>query len=264
MGVFALLGALIACSQLPQDTLESGAGGDPRRYEQLVSEAREAFDRSPRSVAQVQVSAQRFGEALAMRSDDYETLWQAARTAAWLGEYGGDNTLREEHVRRGLTFANTALQLKPEGVEANFYHAVLAGFMGDLDNSYGLDAVKQIEQRMTRLIEAGANVAHGGPQRVYGVLLLRAPGPPTSVGSLRNAKKQLERAVEIAPHWPENHLYLAELEFAWAKDKGKPEFAKQARERLEEHLIGPEAKAPEGHDYEFGVWQSRARKLVGG
>ncbi len=259
MGLFLVAGTLIACSQLPQDTLEQRSGGG-EQYDQLVAQARQAFERDPRTIEGVEESAAAFAAALSHRSDDYGTLWQAARVTAWLGEYG--STERERHVRNGITYVNTALKLQPEGVEARFYHGVLGGLLGDLDNRYGLDAVRQIESRMTGLIEQGADIAHGGPQRVYGVLLLRAPGPPASIGSLRNARKQLEAAVEIAPEWPENQLYLAEWELAWADDKDNPDFAQQARERLSKHLLGPDATVPAGAAYEFGVWQQRARKLL--
>jgi hypothetical protein len=249
--------ALSSCRQIPRDVLEPGAG-DEAQYAVLIEQARAAFAADPRSVAHVERSAALFAEAFAIRSDDYDALWQAARAAAWLGEYGEHE--RERHVRDGITYANTALQLRPDGVEATFYHGVLAGMLADISRSYGLDAVRQIERRMTALIEAGADVAHGGPQRVYGVLLMRAPGPPTSIGSLRNARRQLEAAVEIAPEWPENHLYLAEWELAWAKDRDRPEFADQARQRLNEQLLN--AQAPAGYAYEFSVWQAKARALL--
>ena len=252
-----ILIALASCRQIPRDVLDAGVG-DEAEYAALIEQARAAYAADPRSPADVERSAALFADAFAIRSDDYDALWQAARAAAWLGEYGEHE--RERHVRDGITYANTALHLRPDGPEANFYHGVLAGMLADISRSYGLDAVRQIERRMTALIEAGADVAHGGPQRVYGVLLMRAPGPPTSIGSLRNARRQLEAAVETAPDWPENHLYLAEWELAWAKDRNRPEFAQQARKRLEELVLN--AEAPAGYAYEFGVWQKAARALL--
>lgn len=265
LGMFAFLALgllFVACRQVPNDTLNGSSGGEHVKYARLVQEAGDAFERSPRQVADVELAAARYAEALGIRSDEYATLWQAARASAWLGEYGGDDKVRESHVRRGLTWVNTSLKANPDGVEGQFYHGVLSGLLGDLDNSYGMDAVKQIEERMTALMERDTDIAHGGPQRVFGVLLLRAPGPPASIGSLRNARKHLERAVEIAPNWPENQLYMAEWEFAWASDKDKPEFATQARERLEKHLLGPDARPPAGVGYEWDVWQANARKLL--
>ena len=68
--------------------------------------------------------------------------------------------------------------------------------------------------------------------------------------------------LEKAPDWPENQLYYAEFEFAWAKDKEKPEFAESARERLDKYLLGETAEAPEGYETEFKHWQADARALL--
>jgi hypothetical protein len=251
----------VACRQVPDNTLNNTAG-DSASYEKLVADARSTFETTPRSPDSVEKAAAKFADAFKVRSDSYADLVYAARVCTWLAEHAAGKDARKQHTNTGLIYVNTALKLDASGPEATFYHGVLAGFLGDLDNTYGLDAVKKIEKDMTALIAAGQDVNHGGPHRVYGMLLLRAPGPPTSIGSLRNAKKQLEQALAVAPDWPENHLYVAEMEFAWADEKDLPEFAQQARERLQKHLLGPDAKAPAGMQFEFAAWQAKARTLL--
>jgi hypothetical protein len=261
----ALLVFPAACKQVPEEVLHNNATptGDDVDPVQLAQDAEAAFEQTPRTLERMRISSSMFARALEFeKARNYDALWKAARTDAWLAGYSGDNVERERHARSGLVFANTALKLQPEGAEALFYHAVLAGFLGDLDNSYGLDAVSRIETSTKALIERDQDVAYGGPWRVLGVLQLRAPGPPVSIGSLRNGKKNLEKALEKAPLWPENHLYMAEAEFMWAKDKDKPEFAQQARERLDQWLLGETVKAPEGHEFEFADWQKKARALL--
>lgn len=270
VGVVAVLSMAVmlfpaACKQVPEETLhnnanESTTGADPVA---MASDASAAFEQTPRTLERVRISATMFARALEFeKARSYEALWHAARTSGWLAEFGADDVERERHARAGLTYANTALKADSEGAEAVFYHGVLAGFLGDLDNSYGLDAVSEIEKDMNALIEKDRDVMNGGPWRVLGVLQLRAPGPPVSVGSLRNGKKNLEKAIEKAPEWPENHLYMAEAEFMWAKDKGKPEFAEAARKRLDEHLLGESAKPAAGYEFEFEQWQKKARELL--
>lgn len=258
--LLALAAVVAGCRQLPDNTVKP-RGGDAEEYARLVMEARDAFERMPRTEAAVVDSAEKFARALKITADDYATLWQAARTSAWMGEYGAEN-LRERHVRDGLAYTNTAIKLRADSHEARFYHGVLAGFLGELDHSYGLDAARNIELDMKALIDADARLANAGPWRVYGVLLLRAPGPPTSVGSLRNARKMLQKALELAPDWPENHLYAAEMEFAWAAEKDQPAEAAAARERLQKYLLGSEARAPGGAEFEFARWQKQARELL--
>lgn len=261
----ALLVFPAACKQVPEEVLHNNANKENNNVDPvpLAQDAEAAFEQTPRTLERVRISSSMFARALEYeKARSYDALWKAARTDAWLAGYSSDNVERERHARSGLVYANTALKLKPEGAEALFYHAVLAGFLGDLDNDYGLDAVSKIETNTKLLIERDQDVAHGGPWRVLGVLQLRAPGPPVSIGSLRNGKKNLEKALEKAPDWPENHLYMAEAEFLWAKEKDKPEFAQQARERLEKWLLGQQAAAPEGHEFEFADWQKKARALV--
>jgi len=258
---------LCACNQVPDTVLQNNNSSDGKDRDPvaMAQDGDAAFMQSPRTLERVRISASLFERALeSQTARSYEALWKAARTCAWLAEYSGDDVERERHARAGLTYTNTALKKEPQGHEAVFYHGVLAGFLGDLDNSYGLDAVREIEKDMKQLIDADSSVAHGGPWRVLGVLQLRAPGPPVSVGSLRNARKNLEKALEKAPDWPENHLYMAEADFAWAKEKDKPEFAEAARKRLDERLLGESARPPAGFEFEFAAWQEKAKALTNG
>lgn len=265
-GAAGLLVLPAACKQVPEETLSNNAlGNQDVRQESaadLAEDAAAAWEQSPRTLERMRASAGMFARALEhgeVRS--YQNLWKAARTTAWLAEYAADDIEREKYTREGLTYANTALQREPDGTEAVFYHGVLAGFLGDLNHDYGLDAVSKIEADMTKLIDADRDIANGGPWRALGVLQLRAPGPPVSIGSLRNGKKNLEKALEKAPSWPENHLYMAEAEFDWAKEKDKPEYNDKANARLDEHLLGPDAKAPLGFETEFAAWQKKAQAL---
>ncbi|MCA8910842.1 MAG: hypothetical protein KDB82_04005 [Planctomycetes bacterium] len=264
---FALLVFPAACKQVPDEVLNNNNQDNHQNDEEaagdLARDAAAAWEQTPRTLERMRTSAGMFSRALDHpKVQTYENLWMAARTAAWLAEYGGDEVEREKYTRQGLTYANTALKQQPNGAEATFYHGVLAGFLGDLNHDYGLDAVKTIEEDMTKLIDADHDIAHGGPWRVMGVLQLRAPGPPVSIGSLRNGRKNLEKAVELAPDWPENQLYMAEAEFMWAEEKDKPDYKDKAVERLNKYLLGEGAKAPEGAETEFAEWQKKAKALL--
>ena len=269
IAALAALAALLvfpaACKQVSTETLHNNANKETTDIKpaDIALDATTAFEETPRTLERVRTSSQMFARALEYESArSYAALWHAARTEAWLAEYATDDIEREGHAKKGITYANTALEVQAGGVEATFYHGVLAGFIGDLDHDYGLDAVKQIETDMTVLIDADNDFANAGAWRVYGVLQLRAPGPPVSVGSLRNGKKNLEKALEKAPESVENHLYMAEAEFRWASEKDKPEFKQQATERLEKWFLGPDAIAPAGLEFEYKVWQGKARVLL--
>ncbi|MCC6573850.1 MAG: hypothetical protein IT462_08665 [Planctomycetes bacterium] len=263
LGLFAVgITLLSSCQSIPTETLGGGAGGDATTYAQLVSSARELYVAQPRNEERLRKCVEKFAAAAKIKGEDYAMLNDAARAYVWLASYAGDTAERIKFSKEGLKYTSTAIKLQPEGAEALYYHAVLSGRLGDNDHSYGLDAVGIIERNCKKVIELGKEIDNGGAHRVYGALLIEAPGPPTSIGSLRNGRKQLELALQRAPDWPENHYWMARLEFKWAREKDKPEDAQKARDRIEKYLLGPTAKAPAEMQHEFMQWQALARKML--
>ncbi len=86
---------------------------------------------------------------------------------------------------------------------------------------------------------------------MLGILHLRTPPPPTSIGSPRKALRLLQHAVELFPDYPENYLYLAEA----LRDNGR---ADEAREALRKVL---EAKPWPDRQFESQEWKTAALKL---
>ena len=256
----------VACSKVPEMTVPLKPTPTPlenRSYDQLAREARGAFFKEPRDIDTVEISAQKYKEAIAIRADDYEVLWEAARSCVWLGNYGPEDK-RKEYVKQGLVYANTAIKLKPKGEEGLFYHGALAGKLADLDFMYGADGVKIIEGRMLQLINNKSTLIYGGPDRVLATLYMRAPGAPLSVGDYDKAQKHMQRALDIEPHWLENQLSMAELEFRLGKKKNDPSLTKSAHKRLNEYFLKPDVNPPMamGSDFEYKEWQKDARNLM--
>jgi hypothetical protein len=129
---------------------------------------------------------------------------------------------------------------------------------------YGADGVKIIEGRMLQLINNKSTLIYGGPDRVLATLYMRAPGAPLSVGDYDKAQKHMQRALDIEPHWLENQLSMAELEFRLGKKKNDPSLTKSAHKRLNEYFLKPEVKPPMamGSDFEYKEWQKDARNLM--
>jgi hypothetical protein len=101
----ALCAALVAaCSKVPETTVALTPAPTPqknRSYDQLARAARGAFLKEPRDIATVQISPQTYKEAIAIRADEYEVLWEAARSCVWLGTYGPEDQ-RKDYVTQGL------------------------------------------------------------------------------------------------------------------------------------------------------------------
>ena len=263
----ALCAAIFAaCSKAPETTVDQKPAPtlrEDRSYDHLVLEARGAFFKEPRDIDTVEISAQKYKEAIAIRANEYEVLWEAARSCVWLGNYGPEDK-RKEYVKQGLEYANTAVKLKPKGEQGLFYHGALAGKLADLDFMYGADGIKIIEGRMLQLIKNKSTYIYGGPDRVLATLYMRAPGAPLSVGDYDKALKHMHRALDIEPHWLENQLSMAELEFRLGKKRNNHALTKSAHRRLQEYFLKPDVKPPMamGSDYEYKEWQKDARKLM--
>ena len=75
--------------------------------------------------------------------------------------------------------------------------------------------VHEVEREFKAAAELDVRFDHAGPARNLGELYFQAPGWPLSVGSKHKAREWLERAVALAPEYPENQLNLAEAQLKW-------------------------------------------------
>jgi tetratricopeptide (TPR) repeat protein len=173
--------------------------------------------------------------------DTYAAQWQAAATVA--GDYDQltKPATRLAVAKRGVVLARRARELNPAGVEGHYYYALNVGYLADADNAYGLDAVVEMEAALKRVIELDEQFDRAGGLRLLGILHLRTPAPPVSIGSARKGLRCLQRAVELFPADPENLLYLAEA----LRDNGRTD----------------EALAVLGKIALGEPWQSKARLL---
>lgn len=233
-----LLSLLAACSINTEEVVEpapvsgpaaSGASGDGSAGA-TAEEARRVWRKEPLTADRALLAY-----SLAMTSvratpeDDparFDRLVDAARYAGWLARV---DTLRGSFADSALVVANTLVAGDSTRVEGWYRRAIAAGLVGRDDRLRGRSAMARIRTDARRAIEIDPGHDGAGPHRVLGALYLRAPGPPTGVGSLRRALRHLERAVELAPDEAENLLFLAE---AYLED-GRPDEAGALLDRAE-------------------------------
>ena len=86
---------------------------------------------------------------------------------------------------------------------------------------------------------------------MLGILHLRTPQPPASIGSPRKGLRLLQRAVSLFPDYPENYLYLAEA----LRDNKRVDEAKEALRKV------LEAKPWADEQFESAQWKADALKL---
>jgi tetratricopeptide (TPR) repeat protein len=218
--------------------------------QKLHEEGEALYNQQPRSLASVTNAARLLEQAARNLPDDYAAQWQAAQAFEFLAENETRPELRRESARHGIVLAHRARELKPDGVEGYYWYALTVGLLADVDRAYGLDAVGEMQAALKRAIELDERYDFAGPLRVLGILYLRTPQPPASIGSPRKGLQLLRRAVEFFPDYPENYLYLADA----LHDNGRVDEAKEALRKV------LEAKPWPDQQFESEQWKAEAIK----
>jgi len=78
-----------------------------------------------------------------------------------------------------------------------------------------LRIVQEMEREFKSARDLDARFDDAGPDRNLGLLLLSGAWWPASIGSRSKGAQHLERSVELAPDYPENHLCLLEAYLKW-------------------------------------------------
>jgi len=250
-----LLLVLSGCGISTSRVVEGSAAPD-RDPARLAEEAERLFGETPREPERVEEAFRRMSEAVrATEAGDslrYAYAARGARFGVWLANHleGGRS---EVFADSALVLGNTALETKPDGVEALYWRALAAGLYARHHRlRAGRSAMDRIREDATAALRLDPTYEHGGPHRALGALYLRAPGPPAGVGSVQRAIHHLEQAVEIAPDHPDNLLLLAE---AYLEANREEEGASLLRRILESEI-------PYGDAEEREEWRSEARALL--
>ena len=210
------------------------------------------YGEQPRSLVRVTRAAQQLEITARTLREDYDAQWQAAQALAFLAEHETRPDFRKEAAKRGVVFARHGRELKPNRVESHYWYAINVGLLADVDREYGLDAVSEMESALKRAGEIDEWYDYAGPLRVLGILHLRTPAPPVSIGSPRKGQRLLQRATDLFPDYPENHLYLAEA----FRDNGNLASAKIALNKV------LDAKPWPAGELESAEWRTSAEKML--
>ncbi len=125
------------------------------------------------------------------------------------------------------------------------YHASVTGGM------QGLAMVKESKALLEKSIELDENAMDGYGRVLLGILYYRVPSWPVAFGDKKQARENLERAVEISPSGYESNYSLAEFLLKRKKfDEAKP-LLEAAKNGLKES------------DYALTEKQSRIGKALG-
>ena len=186
--------------------------------------------------------------------------WQLGRACFTWGKSLKDPNAQEQIYEEGVTACRRSLCLEPKSGPAHYYLGMNIGRVADLKrNLAAFGMVKEVERAFLQAAKLDENYAYGGPDRNLGLLYWHAPGWPVSVGNKKLARKHLERAVKLAPDYPENRLNLAEAHLDWREQKlmqQQLDAVTQLWPRAKTNLTGLE------WELDWRDWESRRQKLA--
>lgn len=186
--------------------------------------------------------------------------WELGRACFTAGKLLKDPAAQEKIYTEGVAACRRSLSLDPKSAPAHYYLGMNIGRVADLKrNLAAFSMVKEVEKAFQQATKLEETFAHGGPDRNLGLLYWHAPGWPVSVGNKKLARKHLERAVKLAPDYPENRLNLAEAYLEW-REKKLVQNELEAIQKLwlgaKTNLIGIE------WEMDWADWESRRAKLL--
>lgn len=185
--------------------------------------------------------------------------WEFARAAFARGEFSTNDTERAAIAVQGISACRKLMARDPQCAPAPYYLGLNLGQLARTRLLGALPLVREMETSFKKARQLDEQFDCAGPDRFVGQLYLQAPGWPASVGSQSKARKHLERAVELAPDYPENRLNLAEAALKW-RDKKLAQREIAALEKLwpsaRTNFIGADWAAF------WADWQPRYDKLL--
>jgi tetratricopeptide (TPR) repeat protein len=186
-----------------------------------------------------------------------EAAWQFARACFDLADLATNNAQRIEVAEKGTAACKQLLSRDPRSAPGHYYLGMNLGQVAQTRGIGALKLVTEMEEEFDAARDLDNAFDYGGPDRNLGLLYRDAPAM-ISIGSRIRAKKHLQRAVELAPNYPENRLNLIEAYLKWNERNA----AHNELKALEELL--PRARstfAGKAWEASWTDWEERLRKI---
>ncbi len=143
--------------------------------------------------------------------------YQFARACFDVAEQATNATQRAAAARLGIAASQHLLAREPKSAPGHYCLALNDGELADAEapslTAYKL--VHEIESEFKAAAALDEKFDYAGPARCLGLLYRDAPGWPLSIGNKTKAREWLDRAVVLAPDYPENYLNLAVAHLRW-------------------------------------------------
>jgi hypothetical protein len=150
---------------------------------------------------------------------DTDSAWQFARACFDLAECATNRPERAAIAERGIAASRQLITRAPNLAPARYYLGMNLAQLARTKSLGALKLVNQMEGEFTLACKLDPHFDFAGPDRNLGLLYRDAP-VIGSIGSRAKARQHLQRAVELAPKYPENRLNLIEAYLKWSDGKG--------------------------------------------
>lgn len=187
-------------------------------------------------------------------SQNGTNAWQLGQACFEWSELVKDLRQQETIAKEGIAAGRQAVTLLPKAAPAHYYLGLTLGQFADTKrNMAALKMVKEMEHEFQTTRELDEHFDDGGADRNLGLLYHQAPAF-ISIGNRSKARQHLQRAVELAPDFPENHLNLIETLLEW----GETDAARRELKALEKTWATAQIKRT-GEEWEaaWPDWQKR-------
>jgi tetratricopeptide (TPR) repeat protein len=256
--VLVLIAGLASCRSALREPpgLQELCQGTPavgdEQADELCAEAAACFER--RTHGDVARAAELWTRAAAGVPDRVEPLIEAVRARIWISEHTDDDAVRLQEIVAAVQTAQWCPRRAPDDPRCDYWLAATLGLQARERRSTALDALPKIVELFQRAAANDPMIEQGGPDRALALTYLRAPGWPTGPGDPDLGLEHAQRAVELSPDYPPNHLALGEAYDA-IED---PEASREAYEQGLELARAMER----GGDPDAGAWIETAEKAL--
>jgi tetratricopeptide (TPR) repeat protein len=193
----------------------------------------------------------------AAHPQDVATAWHFARSTFDLADAVSTSSERARIAQQGIAACKETLAQDQNSAALHYYLGLNQGELARTRSLGALKLVDQMEQEFTKAIALDASFDYAGPERSLGLLYRDAP-VFASIGSRTKARAHLQRALELAPRYPENRLNLIESELKWGDRKAARRELKLLEDAWEEahsEFAGPQWTVS------WADWTDRLQKI---
>jgi tetratricopeptide (TPR) repeat protein len=176
---------------------------------------RESATHAPRIRAAFQQALEKWSKD----SNNVEAAWQFGRCTHDWADFATNDQQRAAIAEMGITACRRAIALDSKQAPAHYYLALNLGQVARTKLLGALKLIDEMEEEWTTAARLDPKFDFAGAHRALGILYRDAPGWPTSVGSEKKSRANLEKAVELHPEYPGNRLSLFQGYLEWGDKK---------------------------------------------